>query len=52
MYMCVGIYVDKKQAVWGLTIGKSPISEIYCSLVKLNGQTRGLLCQAIYSEKT
>ena len=43
--------VDKKRAVWGLTIGKSPVSVIYCSLVKFNGQRRGLLCQAIRSGK-
>ena len=38
MYVYVwGIYVDKKQAVWGLTTGKSPVCVIYCSLVEFNG---------------
>ena len=41
----------KKRAVWGLTTRKSPVSVIYCSLVKFNGQKRGLLCQAIRSGK-
>ena len=36
--MYVGIYVDKKWAVLGLTTGKSPVSVIYCSLVEFNGQ--------------
>ena len=43
--------VDKKRAVWGLTAGRSPVSVIYCSLVKFNGQKRGLLRQAIRSVK-
>ena len=30
---------------------KSPVSVIYCLLVEFNGQKRGLLCQAIHSEK-
>ena len=56
IYVCMYVYdyvmyVDKKRAVWGLTTGKSPVSVIYCSLVKFNGQKRGLLCQAIRSGK-
>ena len=56
MYVCmyVWIYVcicGQKRAVWGLTTWKSPISVIYCLLVKFNGQKRGLLCQAICSGK-
>ena len=27
MYVCMYVYVDKKQAVWGLTTGKSPVSK-------------------------
>ena len=50
MYVCMYMWT-KKQAVWGLTTGKSPVSVINCSLVKFNGQKRGLLCQAIRSVK-
>ena len=49
--MCVCIYVEKKQAVWGLSAGKSPVSVIYCSLIKFNGQKGGLLCQVSHSGK-
>ena len=51
-FVCVCMYMwTKKRAVWGLTTRKSPVSVIYCSLVKFNGQKRGLLCQAIRSGK-
>ena len=50
--MCMWvIYVDKKRAARGLTTRKSPVSVIYCLLVKFNGQKRGLLCQVIHSGK-
>ena len=45
--VCVCICGQK----WAVTTGKSPVSVIYCLLVKFNGQKRGLLCQAIRSEK-
>ena len=58
MYVCmhVCVYVcmymwTKKWAVWGLTTRKSPVSVIYCSLIKFKGQKRGLLCQVICSGK-
>ena len=49
VYVCM--YVNKKRAVWTLTTRKSFVSVIYCWLVEFNGQKRGLLCQAIRSEK-
>ena len=50
MYVCmyVCMYMWTKRAVWGLTT-KNHV--IYCSLVEFNSQKRGLLCQAIRSEK-
>ena len=36
--VCVPVHIwPKKQAVWGLTTWKSPVSVIYCSLINKNG---------------
>ena len=43
--------VDKIRAFCGFTTRKSSAIVIFCSLVEFNDQKRGLLCQAIHSEK-
>ena len=52
MYVCMYVCIcGQKRDVWDFTIGKSPVSVIYCSLVEFNGQKSGLLCQVIHSGK-
>ena len=50
MYVCMYMWT-KTPAVCGFTTRKSPVSVIYCSLVKFNDLKRGLICQAIRSGK-